>query len=193
MYSCPQHSRAPRGCRKVAEQSRLMRVVPSSSVGLFWMLGTEGLIAGTQRCGTVPLCPAPTHIYLHRRAVLPVRSDLIAFPLLKLKHICLVIIKSWGGHPPAQRHRRAAIASTSVSADGVIEAASAWAQFEYPRQEGDRPCTPSIPAVLVAPLCSPHLQIASLGWWTRPGNPRLGGGSPMHQAEGARMVFHGKF
>lgn len=80
-----------------------MRVVPSSSVGLFWMLGTEGLIAGTQRCGTVPLCPAPTHIYLHRRAVLPVRSDLIAFPLLKLKHICLVIIKSWGGHPPPLR------------------------------------------------------------------------------------------
>ena len=47
-----------------------------------------------------PPCPAPTRIYLHRGAVLPVRSDLIASPLLKPKHICLVIIKSWGGDPP---------------------------------------------------------------------------------------------
>lgn len=49
-----------------------------------------------------PPCPAPTCIYLHRGAVLPVRSDLIAPPLLKPEHICLVIIKSWGGTPRSE-------------------------------------------------------------------------------------------
>lgn len=72
---------------------------PSICVGLSWMLGTEGLISGTRRCGTVPPppCPTPMHIHLHRGAVLPARSDLIASSLLKPEHICLVIIKSWGG------------------------------------------------------------------------------------------------
>lgn len=109
-----------------------------------------------------PPCPAPTRIYLHRGAVLPARSDLIASPLLKPKHICLVIIKSWGGDP-ARRRRRAAIASASVSADGAIEAASAWARLGYPRREGDEPRTPSIPADLPAPLCSACPWVSGVG------------------------------
>lgn len=72
----------------------------SCCVGLCWVLGTRGLIAGTLSDAALsPSYPAPTCLYLHRGAVLPVRIDLITSPLLKPKHICLVIIKSCP--PPA--------------------------------------------------------------------------------------------
>lgn len=62
------------------------------------------------------------HIHLHRGAVLPARSDLIASSLLKPEHICLVIIKSWGGgRTEAQTCRHC---EHPQPRDGVIAAAA---------------------------------------------------------------------
>lgn len=126
--------------------------------------------------------PAPMRIHLHRGAALPARSDLIAAPLLKPEHICLVIIKSWGGGTttmrPAPRRRHAGIASTRTAADGAIEAAPAPA----PREGGG--CTPSISS---APLCSPQ-KARVVGGEVRYGDPIPGGGSPMRGA-GVGMVW----
>lgn len=109
-----------------------------------------------------PPCPAPTCIYLHRGAVLPVRSDLIASPLLKPEHICLVIIKSWGGDPRSEAQTCRCCEHQCVCR-WSDRATSAWARLRYPGWEGDRPCTPSIPAVLPAPLCSSHPRESGLG------------------------------
>lgn len=63
MGSCPQHPFAPRGCRRVAGQGRLLRVVPPGSVGLCLVLDTEGLIAGTLSDAALSPVPSPhTHL-----------------------------------------------------------------------------------------------------------------------------------
>lgn len=99
--SCPQHRHALRGCRRIAGQDRLLRAI-SQLCGALVGAGHRGVNCWDTEMRHCPLCPAPSRIYLHRGAVLPVRSDLIASPLLKPKHICLVIIKSWGGTPRSE-------------------------------------------------------------------------------------------
>lgn len=137
----------------------------SCCVGLCWVLGTRGLIAGTLSDAALsPSYPAPTCLYLHRGAVLPVRIDLITSPLLKPKHICLVIIKSCP--PPARSAAQTCRCCKHQclcrwSDRGCICLGTA----RLLHREGDKahpPNAPTSPSLLPAPLCSSHPQVSEV-------------------------------
>lgn len=76
----------------------------SSSVGLCWVLGAGHRGVNLWDTSYAALSPLPSpHTHLSAGRSRPASmGDLIAAPLLKPKHICLVIIKSWGGTPRSE-------------------------------------------------------------------------------------------